>query len=252
MRRLTCCSSVGHSIACRDASSVATSAFPPPFRADADRRAIPPAAGGTRRPRRAAARRDAQPAACGRSTRQRRHEEERKRPDARVRPRRPALARETDDRQRRDDSPGEGDGSAEHSRRYRITEYRDGGDKHQDEHGLGRDNARAARAYVRGRRLCLLISHSSSFNNRTLPRRGSVQRGSPHPRGPDDGAPGKRHEDPRAPASEYGQRTNVLLRGERPILCGHHLNVDADLERLHEKFRFNGERRALPRRWSSP
>jgi hypothetical protein len=50
---------------------------------------------------------------------------------------------------------------------------------------------------------------------------------------------------------EYGQRTNVVISGDRPILFARHVDVDAELERLQERLA-RGERRALPRRSASP
>jgi hypothetical protein len=42
---------------------------------------------------------------------------------------------------------------------------------------------------------------------------------------------------------EHGQRTNVVVSGDRPILFEHHVDVDAELERLQERLGLNGQRR---------
>jgi hypothetical protein len=45
---------------------------------------------------------------------------------------------------------------------------------------------------------------------------------------------------------EYGQRTNVVISGDSPILFMRHVVVDAELERLHERLALGAERGALP------
>jgi hypothetical protein len=47
---------------------------------------------------------------------------------------------------------------------------------------------------------------------------------------------------------EYGQRTNLVISGDRPILFARHADIDAELERLQERHGLNGDRPALPRR----
>ena len=45
---------------------------------------------------------------------------------------------------------------------------------------------------------------------------------------------------------EYGQRTNVVVSGDRPILFEHHhVDVDAELDRIQERLGRNGDRPAL-------
>jgi hypothetical protein len=44
---------------------------------------------------------------------------------------------------------------------------------------------------------------------------------------------------------EYGQRTNVVISGDRPILFEHQVDVDAELERLQDRLG-RGERRQAP------
>ena len=52
---------------------------------------------------------------------------------------------------------------------------------------------------------------------------------------------------------EYGQRTNIVVSGDRPILFEHHhVDVDAELARIQERLGLNGERPALPRRSAVP
>lgn len=45
---------------------------------------------------------------------------------------------------------------------------------------------------------------------------------------------------------EYGQRSNVVVSGDRPILFEHHhVDVDAELARIQERLGLNGDRPAL-------
>jgi hypothetical protein len=46
---------------------------------------------------------------------------------------------------------------------------------------------------------------------------------------------------------DYGQRTNIVVSGDRPIVFAHHVDVDAELERSQKRIG-RVERPALPRR----
>jgi hypothetical protein len=51
---------------------------------------------------------------------------------------------------------------------------------------------------------------------------------------------------------EYGQRTNVVVSGDRLIVFEHHMDVEAEFARIQERLGRGDERPALPRRSNSP